>query len=413
MQNRFCIGIGLVCFAASVALAFNARGEYSFINVADSASVVPSGTIHGFTLPALSHGRAAFVASGVQFRGVFSGDGGPLTTIAKTGDPAPSGVFTDFGSDFLSSTDISNGIVSFFARYGSSSGVFSGSGGPLATIAKTGDSTTLGTLTFVDSRPASDGSAVSLEAGYARGEGVFTGAGGSLAALAKTGDASPVGAFTAFGQTAISGTTVAFAGFHNSASGIFTNSGGVTTTIVKTGDAAPAGTFQILNSPAIDGSAVAFWGSYPGGTDIFTSSGGVITTIAKTGDAAPSGTFTSFSNGSGGVLTSPGISDGTLAFDAHYSGGHGIFVGSGGPLTTVIKSGDALFGSNVSVLDFNGTGFDVDGSGRLAFAYQLTDGRQGIAIAAPVPEPSSCVLVGCASIAIAFVFFARPVRQGL
>jgi len=85
-------------------------------------------------------------------------------------------------------------------------------------------------------------------------------------------------------------------------------------------------------------------GVYNGGTDtgIFTGSGGALTTIVKLGDAAPVGTFTDF-----GPLS---VSGDTTAFVGAYTGGSGLFMGSSGTLTSILLQGDSLFGSTVTSL---------------------------------------------------------------
>jgi len=82
----------------------------------------PTATFFQFgNYPAISGGRVAFEADftiGGSQHGIFSGTGGALTTIAKTGDTAPSGTFTTFGSFGPS---ISDTTVAFEANYGVSS----------------------------------------------------------------------------------------------------------------------------------------------------------------------------------------------------------------------------------------------------------------------------------------------------
>jgi hypothetical protein len=48
MQNRCCIRIGLVCFVVSIATGFSARGDYAFINVADTTTTAPISNIQVF-----------------------------------------------------------------------------------------------------------------------------------------------------------------------------------------------------------------------------------------------------------------------------------------------------------------------------------------------------------------------------
>jgi autotransporter-associated beta strand protein len=354
------------------------RAAYTFTNIADTNSAAPMGTFTHFdTFPAISGSTVAFLGKYGSRNGIFRGNGGALTTIAKASDPAPMATFSEFNNPGLSGS-----TAAFQSSYGGGSGVFTGNGGLVATIAKTGDAAPSGTFSsFVPDLVAYSGSTAAFRAGFTGGNGIFTGSGGALATIAKTGDAAPSGTFSSFSTPALSGGVVAFRGrYDSSKSGVFTGSGGLLTTIAKTGDPAPSGMFSNFESPAISGNTVAFIGDYIGRSGIFRGSGGALTTIVETGDPAPSGTFLSINN--------PAISGNLVAFYGTYSGsgGSGIFTGTGGPLTTVIKTGDPLFGSTLSGLflsSFGATGLDAGGSGNLAFAYSLADGRSGVAMAMP------------------------------
>lgn len=138
--------------------------------------------------PTLSGNRAAFKENGPGSSGaILTSDGGPVTTIVKTGDPAPSGTFTVSN---LGYPEISGDVVAFKGQY---------SGG---------------------------------------GQGIFTGNGGPLTTIAKTGDAAPSGVFTGFdmGQTADNGQQVSFRGFFGTSDGYFVSDGGVISTVIKRGD---------------------------------------------------------------------------------------------------------------------------------------------------------------------------------
>jgi hypothetical protein len=98
-----------------------------------------------------------------------------------------------------------------------------------------------------------------------------------------------------------------------------------------------------------------------------------------------------------------------VAFSAAYNNGNntGIFMGDGGPLTTVIKFGDSLFGSTVGNLGMGRFALDPGGNGNLAFWYQLADGRTGIALASPVPEPPTWAMLVAVAAAAACVSLRR------
>jgi uncharacterized membrane protein len=342
----------VAALALCVLVPSSARATlYTYLNVADTTTTAPSGLFTFFSVPSISGNRAAFRGDYSGGGSIFTGSGGALTTIATSGDPAPSGgTFTTFRP------------------------------------------------------PAVDSGTVAFQGFYTNGSGISTGSGGALTTIAKSGDpAPPGGMFMDFGTAAIDGGTVAFVGDYTGGGGrgIFTGSGGVLTTIAKSGDPAPpGGTFTSFDHSAVDSGTVAFRGDYNAGVGIFMGSGGALTTIAKSGDPAPpGGTFSG--------LTSAEIDGGTVAFLGLYAGGHGIFTGSGGTLDTVIKTGDSLFGSTVTGLGFDRFGLDRDGSGNLAFGYTLADGRSGVAIAS-VPEARAWLMLGVLFIA---ALISGPLRK--
>ena len=175
---------------------------------------------------------------------------------------------------------------------------------------------------------------------------------------------------------------VAFSGNYGGHQRLFTSSGGQVTEIVRTGQAAPTGFFSGFLDPSISDVRVAFNAGFGNGQrGIFVGDGGPLTTLVRTAVSTPVGTFTSL-----GALS---FSHDTAAFEGIFAGGRGIFTASETELSNVIKTGDSLFGSSVTVLGFERFGLDADGSGNIAFNYRLADGRQGVAAALVVPEPKS------------------------
>lgn len=82
---------------------------------------------------------------------------------------------------------------------------------------------------------------------------------------------------------------------------------------------------------------------------------------------------------------------GGIAYIASPGGAMGIYTGTN-PLTdAVIRIGDTLFGSTVTAITFGSDG--LNDLGQVGFFYQLANGRTGMAIATPVPEPGSLTLV--------------------
>jgi hypothetical protein len=365
--------------------------EYRFTNIADYTTAAPIGTFDQFLPPAISGGTVAFWGRYQEndeqelFEGIFAGSGGAITTIAKSGDVGPSGEYRyEFGNPA-----ISEGTVAFRAdvrRPAGSivwSGVLTGSGGPLTTIAQTGDPAPIDTFqNFGD--PTIDGTTVAFRGRYFQQWGIFIGSGGPLTTIVKEGDPAPAGTsgFDAFGDPAISGDTLAFVGAYSDFGAIFVGDEDSLTPIVTQGDAAPSATFQGFDEPALSGESAAFWSRFgPSQVGIFAGNGKSIMTIAKEGDTAAGGTLIGFSLSS--------ISGNTVAFVGNLGGRSALSTGNGDQLNSVIMTGDELFGSTATILHFGRLGLDPGGSGNLAFAYSLANGRSGIAIATPVREPSA------------------------
>jgi PEP-CTERM motif-containing protein len=394
--------VGAVLALAVFSANTTAAVTYSFTRIADSATMSPAGI-----LDAVGIGKASVSGGSVAFQGcygggagcgVFTGNGGALTTIVKDGTAAPIGNFTSVppefgGGTFVGRPAVAGTVVAFQAGYQFNSltgafdkfGIFTGNGGAaVTTIVKSDDAAPSGTFSsFLDATIS--GTTVAFQGGYGTNlKGVFTrdsGGGGSLTTIAKSNDVVPsVGTLTGFSAPAVSGSTTAFKGDYSGGQGIFTGSGGALAVISKAGDPAPIGTFDATGffEPALSGTSAAFRARYNTsfGTGIFRGNGGPLTTIVKLGDPAPVGAISS-------LLSDPSISGNNVAFIGNYGAQHALFVGSGGPLTPVIKKGDLLFGSTVSTVTFEKFGFDTDGSGKLAFGYTLANGRAGVAIATP------------------------------
>jgi len=378
---------------------------YSFTNIADTTTVGPYGVFSTFGSPAVSGNTVAFAGGG----GIFTGNGGPLKTIVKFGDFGPAGPF-----GIVSDPAISGDTVAFFGAFGDSlqtSGIFMGSGGPITTVALERDPAPIGTFYFFDA-PAISGNTVAFSALYGHpgqegGAGVFTGSGGPLTPITQPNGPSS-------GPVGISGNTVVFGVSDVDISFIYAGSGGPLSIVVGSGDPAPVGTFRYVGKPSISGDNVAFEGGDEGDGFIFRSSvdGSVIDTIAR-GSDAPLDTFF--------FVTPPTIGGNDVAFLASYANeegtlrGEGVFIGNGGPLNTVIRTGDALFGSAIESLfvgipgfNLGSIGLDPDGSGNLAFKYELADGRRGIALASPIPEPNPFALAGALIILACLIARIRP-----
>ena len=376
----------LACAAIfALAAAPVARAEYTFTLIADTTSP----TFNSFNILSVAinaSGRVAFAAQLDNFdNGIFTGAGGPTTTIALASGPT----FSYFAAPVIDSA----GNAVFFAGLDAGrTGNFYGSGGPTTTIALDADHG--GSL----GQPAVNAAGTAVFTGGLLGnQGIFTVTNGTKTTVASTGGA-PFSSFAEKPSINATGTVAFEAALDAGGEGIFTKAGGVTTTIALSSsplysDFAP----PVVNA----GGTVAFSAILDdGGRGLYTSTGGVVTTIADT-----SGPF----NGVGGV---PAINAaGIVAFSGSLdAGGYGIYLGDGGaPPTRVFGTGDALFGSTITQLIFGPAGFND--AGQLAFNYTLANGVQGIAVATPtppVPEPTSALLLAASGFTLLLRRRARP-----
>jgi len=109
----------------------------------------------------------------------------------------------------------------------------------------------------------------------------------------------------------------------------------------------------------------------PTGNGLYTSTGGELTLVAD----SKGGVF--------GNLSNPAInSRGTVAFWGHLADGRqGIFTGPDPVTDTVIATGDPLLGATIRELWFLR---GLNNAGQVAFYFELTDRRTGIARADPM-----------------------------
>jgi hypothetical protein len=368
---------------------------YTFTNVADTNSVNPRGDLFTrFDHPAVSGSDVAFFATDSRNSGIYKSDAGVLTSIVM-GGPGPQAL-----GDFHGPA-IHDGVVAFSAGQGDPSqthGVFVGSGGPLTAIALTSDPAPNGTF-LAFGEPSISGGGVAFFASYGKpsssSAAIFLGNGGTLAAIVQYHDATTTGPVYPFDtDLVLHGSSITFSALNqDGARVIYVAAGGSIAMVADTGGPAPVGSFAYLGDPAISDGGVVFVGIDDAGQGIFKSSGGATTAVVRVGDPAPTGSFDGFSL--------PAIGGDTIAFRAAYGGSEdnqGIFLASGGTLTTLIKTGDPLFGSTLASFSFFGGAaqfaFDADGADTVAFLYTLSDGRAGVALASPVPEPSTFGLAG-------------------
>jgi hypothetical protein len=218
-----------VAFLANFSGVFTKSGE-TITTIAKIGDLLPSPELPIEELGrdlAISQNRVAFSASygGGSQQGIFAGSGGALTTIARTGDVSPAGTL----AHIYDGPAIRGSTVAFAATIGdgTKTGIFVGNGGELTTIAVTGDPAPVGVFDTIDVAGISMGdSKVAFSASYDGGakSGIFIGSGGPLTAIAQTGDVvAGFGPIESLRASAMSGSTVAFLADGPGGSGIFTS----------------------------------------------------------------------------------------------------------------------------------------------------------------------------------------------
>ena len=138
------------------------------------------------------------------------------------------------------------------------------------------------------------------------------------------------------------------------------------------------------------GAKVNFQGLTVGGFGIFRGDG--TPGVNPVAVATSGGVFTTFGD-------MPAINNfGNVVFAANLNGGgQGIFNGPNAVTNKVIRTGDALDDSIVtSAALASGALNDL---GQVAFAATLADGRQGVYVAIPVPEPGGVLLIAGTALA--------------
>ena len=340
-------------------------GPYQFTHITDSYFSVPVST------PAIgATGEVVFVVFPNLVGGVNlvarSSIGGPETTVA---DFVSDGFYSFLGTHAINGT----GKVAFTAQpidvqFGGL-GIFAGDigGGVITPVADLS-----GPFLNFGSPSLNGAGTVVFEAGLdspPQSRGIFVGrtTGGPTATLVE--DSGPFG-FTSGDPDINEAGTVAFhATMDAGGEGIFTISslGGPITTVADTG----SGAFLNFDKVAIDNAGtVAFYAQSNAGAGIFTRAGGggPVTTVADS-----SGPYAGFNK----IAVN---NAGTIAFLANLTaGGTGIFTGADAITHRVIATGDALFCSTVTSLEFSKEG--INDAGQIAFYFELADHRSGIAAA--------------------------------
>jgi len=351
--------------------------RYSFTRIADDTAT-PAEV--GVAPAALNDaGQVAFMA-GLQPgpTGVFVGSGGPLATVVDT-----SGAFSALGFR-NQGTPLAGGFASI---NGSGQVAFAGQNrdGRTGYFADADGSVTIADNTLPNVRFEGDvfssgsGSLSAVEAvvviNQRSRQAILAGSGGPQTRIADT--SLTFAALDLAPRVNASG-LVAFHGIRRDGSeGIFTGNGGALTTI-----AANSGAFAAFtDAPAIsDTGDVLFQatlrpsGDGPRVQGLFLSRAGTITTVVD-----DTGAFVSFG-------FAPAVNArGQVAFEGTTrSGLVGIFTGDNPRRDRVIAVGDELDGSTVVDLSTSAFRTSLNNNGQIAFTAQLEDGRTGVYRADPV-----------------------------
>jgi len=385
-KTQLSVAIGLGMLLGGLAAGRVEAIPYTYTFIADNTGPFSSVNVIGRSPSINDAGTVAFLADlRAGGTGVFTGAGGPPTTIATTAGPL---------SFFLSGPYINiAGTVAFVANLDDgTSAVFTGSGGPLTPLYT---SPPFSELFFA--APINAVGTVAFLASFPSDTGVFSGNGGPLTIIADT-NRGPFNGFTVNQQDINNAGTVAFYATlpaPTPGEGIFMGSGGAVTPVFSTSGFSTLFFGLALNDPG----TAAFLLIEPGGQPrIVTGNGGPLTTVADT-----TGLFSSFS------LGGPAINNaGTVAFLASLDDENsGIFSGPDPVSDKVIETGDALFGSSVASLFLFREG--LNDAGQIAFLATLADGREVVGRADPVPEPPILLLLGAGG---AFTAMASRWRRG-
>lgn len=326
-----------------------------------------------FGQPINNNGTVAFYSrlSG-SGEGIFTGDGNTVETIADR--DGPFNQFSTYAPPSLNNT----GQVAYYGKKDDGSfGIYVSDGNSVLTIADTNAGfNQFGTFNF--GPMINDQGTVAFFAVPLGGvAAIYTSDGSSLQKVIDT--TTLAGGLTGYPSINNAG-AVAYTGrlTLNGVQGIFVSSGGTTQTLVDTNGPLD----RIYGIISInDSGQVAYSANYDeGGDALFVTDATTTTLVAD-------------STGAFNDITVPAINEkGEVAFLATLDGSDdlvGIFTGSDPVADKVIQTGDSLFGSIVTELEFY---HGLNDRGQIAFEYRLENNGRGIAVATLVPEPASLLL---------------------
>lgn len=358
--------------------------------------------------------------------GIVISSGGPVGFVVREGSPLPDndGTYTEFEAAHLNDA----GQVTFWAstdntQSGYESGIFRASGGPVSTIVRTGDPAPggIGTFDHISSRIDAKGNGVIAFCATLNNAGdnlhdnrVYRHSAGVTTTIAREGDPSPDangqlwhdnGNFIPLARASKSG-FVAFrsdllgtAGGASDNAAIFRGTGGPLTLIARLGQPAPGGngTISELYIPDVaDTGTVIFEADFAGTTGgetddraLLSGTGGILTTIMRENQPTPSGDgqlvvgyFTNWNCNAAGEMAIRTDLRNTQAGGQYENAIY--FYRPGSPLIEIARNGTPLLGSTITLLNSTDQSFapslsPINESGQIAFYFALADGRDGVA----------------------------------
>jgi len=378
-------------------LPMSAEAANTYTKIADTKSLPFSDIYDAYINNA---GTVSFISGTNNLGlGIYTGSGGPIATIADANDP-----FSPF-SKFETPVINNSGTLAFpaflKAEAGGGSGIFvASSDGSIKTLYDTqsGPFSGFGSIPFGTLTGINDGGRVTFEADLnAGGSGIFTGVIGEpptqIAAVPAT---SPAGfkPFVAFPSINNSGTVSFLAAGLTGGPGLYTGNGGSLNT---SADSNPSSPFNAFYGNAINNKGtVAFSaGLKDNSQGIFTSSGNQTAKIVDT-----TGSFKQFNFPSQPNSTLSINDEGTVAFVGKLNAGStGIFTGPDPVADKVIGTGDLLDDSTVTNLILSDRA--LNNSDQVVFVATLTDANgtthEAVYRAEPVPEPRNVAVFGMAT----------------
>ena len=384
-------GAALVCLL----LAAPASAA-TFTKIADAASHPLAGRTFVFLgTPALDAGVVALtgLADGGGLGGVYTGNGGALTTVVDTNTP-PLGL-PFFGVHESAPISISQGNVAFVANESGLPAVWASLDGTLTRIAdyaNGGEPITIDPTrgAMIDGRNVAF-SAFSHDLGD---DAIFTSVDGVLEMSAGV-VTLPGGAQVGYTNSpvALDGTSVAFFGSNATTLGFYVAEANVGCVVVDGTQTLPGYEALFGGSPdqiAMDAGNLAFVGFATLASDplvtvfgIYAEIGGVLFRIADSQMLIP-GEAENFLG-----FRDPAISGDTIAFMDGQDALDGLYAYRDGQLIEVLAVGDGLDGKVVSSIDFGSRGLSGD---QLALRATFEDGTFGVYLAT-IPEPGTAWLL--------------------